>query len=151
MQLISWANVLIAVGSFCQGCIANTHVPTQLPGLQLPQLHVNRAPYPDEGGLVGDALGLLHSPADGVHVGIAILDVHGVPVQGVVAGLHILGEGDVGVAVDGDLQPQPLDQRLQWRLSRGMVAATRCGWLLSQDHETPELPGACLWVLTAPI
>ena len=55
----------------------------------------------DEGG-AGVSLGLVDGVADGVEVGVTVLDVLHVPAVGLVAGADILGEGDVGVAVDGD-------------------------------------------------
>mmetsp|Transcript_9225 Transcript_9225/g.37722 ORF Transcript_9225/g.37722 Transcript_9225/m.37722 type:complete len:328 (-) Transcript_9225:30-1013(-) len=55
----------------------------------------------DEGG-AGIGLGLVDRIADGVEVGVTVLDVLDVPAVRLVAGADILGEGDVGVAVDGD-------------------------------------------------
>ena len=55
----------------------------------------------DEGG-AGIGLGLVDRVADGVEVGVTVLDVLDVPAVRLVAGADILGEGDVGVAVDGD-------------------------------------------------
>ena len=57
----------------------------------------------DHRGAVGDRLGLGDGPGDGLHVGVAIGHVDGVPAVGLVALQHILRERHVGVAVDGDV------------------------------------------------
>ena len=56
----------------------------------------------DEGRLVGDRLGGLDGLADALQVGVAVLDVLHVPAERLEACGHVLGERDLGVAVDGD-------------------------------------------------
>ena len=50
-----------------------------------------------------ELLGLLDGLAQTIHVAVTVLDVLHVPAERLVARAHILGERDVGVAVDGDL------------------------------------------------
>ena len=57
----------------------------------------------DDGGLVLDRLGALDGRQDGVDVVVAVGDARDVPAVGLVALERVLGEGDVGAAVDGDL------------------------------------------------
>lgn len=57
----------------------------------------------DEGRLVLDLLGLLDGGRDLFKVVITILDGEGVPAVGLIALENIFGEGDIGVAVDGDM------------------------------------------------
>lgn len=57
----------------------------------------------DERRLVGHGLGRLDGLLDGGVVVVAVLDDLHVPAVGLVALLHVLGERDVGAAVDGDL------------------------------------------------
>lgn len=56
----------------------------------------------DERRLVGDGLGGGDGIAQAVQVVVAVLDVLHVPALSLVAGGNVLGEGDLGVAVDGD-------------------------------------------------
>lgn len=57
----------------------------------------------DEGGLVGDRLGLSDGLADGVVVGVSVLDMDNMPSKGLVPLGNIFSEGDLSVSVDGDL------------------------------------------------
>mmetsp|Transcript_21639 Transcript_21639/g.60016 ORF Transcript_21639/g.60016 Transcript_21639/m.60016 type:complete len:323 (+) Transcript_21639:1807-2775(+) len=63
----------------------------------------NQGGHLDDGGLVGHSLGVGNSLADAIVVMVAILHVQHVPAQALIALQHILSEGDLGVAVDGDL------------------------------------------------
>ena len=56
----------------------------------------------DERGLVGDRLGLGQGRVQALQIVVAVLDVLHVPAQRLKAGGDILGEGDLGVAVNGD-------------------------------------------------
>jgi hypothetical protein len=53
----------------------------------------------DDGGLVGDFLGLLDSSLDAVQIIVAVLDVLSVPAVCLEALEDVFGEGDLGVAV----------------------------------------------------
>ena len=55
-----------------------------------------------EGGFISDGFGLGNRGADLVVTGVAIVDADDVPAEGVEAGGDVLGEGEVGAAVDGD-------------------------------------------------
>lgn len=57
----------------------------------------------DDGGLVLDGLGLLDGLLDAVEVAITVGDLEDVPAVGLVSLLDVLGEGLVGVTVDGDV------------------------------------------------
>ena len=57
----------------------------------------------DERRSVGDGLGGLHGGEDRIWVCVTILDDKSVPSVGLIPRLDILGEGKVGLAVDGDL------------------------------------------------
>mmetsp|Transcript_20755 Transcript_20755/g.52312 ORF Transcript_20755/g.52312 Transcript_20755/m.52312 type:complete len:551 (-) Transcript_20755:7-1659(-) len=63
----------------------------------------NEGGHLDEGGLVGDGLGGGDGLAEAIDVQVAVLNVLHVPAERLVAGAHILREGDVGVSVDRDL------------------------------------------------
>mmetsp|Transcript_20420 Transcript_20420/g.56595 ORF Transcript_20420/g.56595 Transcript_20420/m.56595 type:complete len:406 (+) Transcript_20420:968-2185(+) len=54
----------------------------------------------DKRGLVSDCLGIGDGLADAINVKVAVLDVLYVPAQGLVAGAHILSEGDISVSVN---------------------------------------------------
>merc|ERR1719414_1498562 len=56
----------------------------------------------DERWLVGARLGLGNRLPDGSDVGVAVLDRQHLPAVGLVALAHVLREGELGVAVDGD-------------------------------------------------
>jgi hypothetical protein len=53
----------------------------------------------DDGGLVGDLLGLRDSLLDALEVGVSVLDVLGVPSVGFEALENVLSEGALGVTV----------------------------------------------------
>lgn len=57
----------------------------------------------DDGGLVLDGLGLLDGLLDAVEVAVTVGDLEDVPAVGLVSLLDVLGEGLVGVTVDGDV------------------------------------------------
>lgn len=57
----------------------------------------------DDGGLVGDLLGLNNGVVDGLEVIVTIIDGLDVPVIRLEALGNILGERDVGVTIDGDI------------------------------------------------
>jgi hypothetical protein len=59
-------------------------------------------PHLDE-GRAGVGVRGVDGLADRVQVGVTVLDVLHVPAVRLVALAHVLGEGDVGVAVDGDV------------------------------------------------
>ena len=77
--------------------------------------------------------------ADGVHVGVAVLDVLCVPAQGVVAGLHVLCEGDVGVAVDGDLHRAAGERCGGQAAGRLEGPAGSRGMLLGPEHHSLQV------------
>ena len=56
----------------------------------------------EEGRALVVGLGRFHGPVDGVHI-VAVLHLQHLPAIGAVAGGGVLAQGDVGVALDGDL------------------------------------------------
>lgn len=91
----------------------------------------------DEGRLVGDSLGILNGFADGIEVDVAILHVLHVPAEGLEARTDILGEGDLGVPVDGDavviVQRDQLAQSPVTRKRAGLVRNALHVAAVSQD------------------
>ena len=98
-------------------------------------LRVNR----DEGRMLMVSLGCLDRETDGFEV-IAILDLERLPAEGFHAALHVLGEGEVGAALDGDVVAVVEDDELRqaqragqreglggYALHEAAVAAERVG------------------------
>eukprot|EP00972_Heterocapsa_arctica_P054463 8025327-Heterocapsa_arctica.AAC.1 len=56
----------------------------------------------DQRRLVRARLRVLNGLPDGIHVRVAVLDGDHLPAVRLIAHAHILGEGELGVAVDGD-------------------------------------------------
>mmetsp|Transcript_118787 Transcript_118787/g.298772 ORF Transcript_118787/g.298772 Transcript_118787/m.298772 type:complete len:236 (+) Transcript_118787:1191-1898(+) len=76
----------------------------------------------DERGLVRARLGLCNRLADGIHVRVAILHRQHLPAVGLVALAHILREGKLRVAVDGDAVVIPEGDQLAQAKVPGICA-----------------------------
>ena len=86
--------------------------------------------------------------AQAVEVCVAVLDVLHVPAHGLVAGADVLGEGDLGVAVDGDavvvVEGNELAQAPVAGDGGGLVGDALHVAAVAHDHVAAGSGGRCL-------
>ena len=121
-RLVVETEGLLEGGDLCGADLGAVH---RSAALQVGHRPADDGAHPDERGFVGDGLGGLDGPVqpldvlDVVGAATGEVDVLDVPPIGTVAGLDVLGEGNAGLALDGDLVVVVQDDEVAQLLGAG--------------------------------